>query len=310
MPRRNVTPMLHYQKLRSEYDIPHDSLTMRVTSSPISTIKVQRIDFTALKSQYPQASIRELLKILLISRIKKPPQIEITDEEIESAMGHINSFDDLCDYIIKLEEREPSFPDPFGLGKKIDEILAQEEVEKRAPSENIINSLEQIYFDLKERNPDRDEHWFLANTWLTRYGSSKQSKQKGAEWAKFVAYKDTLQFSILEPPQSIRGLALFLIYMELGEEQALYYADEFSQIMKPIMEISGTKLFFDKYKQKNPRTWEENQVIDDSSKWSRMLHWLITGLDPSSEAAEAWDRSEMKREIEKPDWKATKFWRY
>jgi hypothetical protein len=274
------------EKLRSEHDITHDLLTMCVMSSPISTRKVQRIYFTALISEYPQASMKELLKMLLISRIKKPPQIEITDEEIESAMENINSFDALCDYIIELEEKEPSFPDYLSVGKHIDEILAQEEVEKSSPSESLISSLEGIYLDLIEKNIERDEHWLLANAWLKRYGSSKQSKQKGAEWAKFAAYKDTLHFSILEPPQSIRGLALFLIYKELGDEQAFFYAHEFLKIVEPIMRIRETELFFHKYKQKNPQTWEENQVLDDSSKWSRMLHWLIIGLDHSSEAAE------------------------
>jgi hypothetical protein len=298
------------ENLRVKAEIPHESLTMRVMSSPLTTRKVQRINLTALKGLNPQASEKELLKMLLISRIQTPPQIEITEQEIDNAMENIHSFDDMCDYIIKLEEKEPSFPDPFGLGKKIDEILAQEEVEKKAPAENLITSLESIYFDLKEKNPDRDEHWFLANTWLERYGSSKQSKQKGAEWTKFVAYKDTLQFSILEPPKSIRGLALFLVYMELGEEQALCYADEFSQLMEPVMESSGTSLFLDKYKQRNPRTWKENQVKDDSSQWSRMLYWLFRGLEPSKEAEEAWNKSEIKSEIEKPGWKGLKLWRY
>ena len=47
---------------------------------------------------------------------------------------------------------------------------------------------------------------------------------------KFIAYKDTLNFSILGPPQSIRGLALYLVYKELGEEYAFLYDSEFSQI--------------------------------------------------------------------------------
>jgi hypothetical protein len=181
---------------------------------------------------------------------------------------------------------------------------------KKIQAEGLIRALEQIYFDLKKKSPDRDEHWFLANTWLKRYGSTKQAKQNGADWTKFVAYKDTLRFSILEPPKSIRGLALFLVYMELGEKQALCYADEFSQLMEPVMEISGTPVFLDKYKQRNPGTWEENQVEDESSQYSRMLYWLFRGLEPSKEAEEAWNKSEIKSEIEKPGWKGLKLWRY
>jgi hypothetical protein len=90
-------------------------------------------------------------------------------------------------------------------------------------AERLIRTLEETYFDLRSKNPDRDEHWLLANTWLKRYGASKQARQKGLKWTKFVAYKETLQFSILQSPKSIRTLALFLVYKELGEQQAIRY---------------------------------------------------------------------------------------
>lgn len=70
--------------------------------------------------------------------------------------------------------------------------------------ETLILLLERSYTRLRQQNPDRDEHELLANTWLARYGSSKQAKKEGAAWAKFVAYKDTLSFSSLEAPKSIR----------------------------------------------------------------------------------------------------------
>ena len=70
--------------------------------------------------------------MVLLSRAQTPPVIEITEEQIDQAIKSINSFDELCDCIIKLEEREASFPDPFGIGKVIDEILAQEVAEKEA----------------------------------------------------------------------------------------------------------------------------------------------------------------------------------
>jgi hypothetical protein len=297
------------EKLRVEFDVPHEALALRIMSSPVTTRRGERDYLEILRVQNPQASEKELLRTVLVSRMRRPPAIELTEQDTDQAMENINSFDDLCNYINKVEQ-EYSFPDPLSLGKRIDEILAQEEIDKKAPAENLIKSLEQIYFDLRKNNPDRDEHWFLANTWSKRYGSSKQAKQKGAEWTKFVAYKDTLQFSILEPPQSIRGLALFLVYKELGEQQAMYYVSEFSQIMEPITENQEIHISADKYKERNPRTWEENRVKDDSSYWSRMLYFLLKGLEPSKEAEEAWSKSKTKREIEKPGWKGLRLWRY
>lgn len=297
------------ENLRVTSDIPHEALTMRVMSSPATTRKVERMNLMALRIQNSQTPEKELLKMILVSRIQKPPKIEMTEQEIDNAMESINSFDDLCDYIATLEEQD-SLPDPFGLGKRIDEILAQEEVDKKAPAEDIIKSLEQTYFDLRKENPDQDEHWLLANTWLIRYGSTKQAKQKGEDWTKFVAYKDTLQFSILEPPKSVRALALFLVYKEIGDETASYYGSEFSEVMELIIESQESNVFLDKYKERNPRTWKETQVEDDSSYWSHMLYLLFKGLEPSKEAEEAWSKSKIKREIEKPGWKGLRLWHY
>jgi len=101
-----------------------------------------------------------------------------------------------------------------------------------------------------------------------------------------------------------------LVYKELGERQAIYYADEFSELMEPIIESQESNVFLDKYKERNPRTWKENQVEDNSSYWSYMLCWLLKGLEPSEEAEEAWSKSEIKREIEKVGWKGFITWHY
>ena len=113
------------EKLRVECGIPHDALTMRIMSSPATTRKVQRQMLREFRNLNPEAPKKELLKMVLISRITSPPSIDITEQEIDQAMENINSLDDLCDYIIALDEKEPSFPDTFGIGKQIDEILAR-----------------------------------------------------------------------------------------------------------------------------------------------------------------------------------------
>ena len=143
-----------------------------------------------------------------------------------------------------------------------------EEKDERMKAENLIKSLEETYSDLRKSNPDKDEHWFLANTWLKRYGSGEEAKEKGAEWAKLTAYKESYQFSILEPPKSIRGLALILIYEELGEQQAKHYESEFSQIMEQIVKSKGKNGFLNEYKQRNPLTWEEVQVGEVWMPWT------------------------------------------
>lgn len=119
------------EKLRRAFDIPHDALATGIMSSPETTRKVQRQCLRNLKNQNPGVPEKELLKMVLISRITSPPSIDMTEQEMDQAMENISSLDDLCDYIIALDEKEQLFSDISGIGKLIDEILAQEEIEKK-----------------------------------------------------------------------------------------------------------------------------------------------------------------------------------
>lgn len=146
-----------------------------------------------------------------------------------------------------------------------------------ARPEELIQLLENTYSRLRKQNPDRDEHWLLANTWVARYGSIEQAKKEGAAWTRFVAYKDTLQFSILESPKSIRALALFLVYKELGEDAVAPYATEYAELYEKIEICRNRHVYFDEYKRMNPRTWSENQVKDNTSPLN--LYWLFKGIE-------------------------------
>ena len=157
------------------------------------------------------------------------------------------------------------------------------EPEEKPSAENLIKSVEQTYSGLRRKHPEQDEHWFLANTWLERYGNSDEAREKGPEWARFTAYRDTCEFSILEPPESIRVLALYSIFRELGEEQARHYESEFFQIMVPIMRSKENRVFLDEYKKKNPLTWKEVRVADNSSY---SLYWFFRGLEFEQEQEE------------------------
>jgi len=118
------------EKLRRAFNLPYQVLATGIMSSPETTRKVQRQMLRMFRSLYLEAPEKELLKMVLISGIMSPPSIDMTEQEMDQAMENINSFDELCDYIIALDEKEQSFPDIFGIGKLMDEILRQEEIEK------------------------------------------------------------------------------------------------------------------------------------------------------------------------------------
>jgi hypothetical protein len=56
--------------------------------------------------------------------------------------------------------------------------LQQAENEKIEPAEQLSQSVENAYYELRLYNPGKDEHWFLANTWLSRYSKTKEAKKR------------------------------------------------------------------------------------------------------------------------------------
>lgn len=145
----------------------------------------------------------------------------------------------------------------------------KEIISDRANRETMIHSLEQIYSDLKNKNPDKDEHWLLINTWMARYGNWEASKIKGPKLIAYIAYKDTFQFSFLDTPKSIRGLILYLAYKELGEKEAENDTKEYAQIIEPFLRIQGSGRLLNEYKRRNPYTFNEIETEKDNSIHSR-----------------------------------------
>jgi hypothetical protein len=150
-------------------------------------------------------------------------------------------------------------------------------------AEKLIKSVEETYFDLRKKHADKDEHWFLANTWLARYGAQEEAKQKGEDWANFAAYKETHEFAILEPPQSIRGLALLMVVKEFGEKQAKHYEVEFFKIIEPVVQSKKEHVFLEEYQKRNPITWQEIKARDDTNY---SLYWFFRGMELELEREE------------------------
>jgi hypothetical protein len=154
------------EELRLKFNIPHKLLAMRIMSSSSTIRKTQMHSYRKHKSLNPEASEKELLKMVFRERLQTPPAIEMSEKKIDETMKKINSIEDLCNVVIALEEQEdnglsfdsiiecflvannPSqksnisyedymnlserelsekYPeDPIAIGKRIDEILAEE----------------------------------------------------------------------------------------------------------------------------------------------------------------------------------------
>lgn len=118
--------------LRTKYGIPHDALALRILSSRATTRKAQRHCLEQCTAANRGASEKELLRMVLVSRLMAPPVTPMTPEEVDAVMENINTLDDLCEYIIAEDERSPMVgADVFGLGERIDDILAERKTESR-----------------------------------------------------------------------------------------------------------------------------------------------------------------------------------
>ena len=113
------------ENLRQHLDIPDEDFTMLILSTTWATEQLQRKLFAEMKEMYPKASDKELFKVIIKSRTEEsiPFGLDISDKEMEEAVQSMNSLDDLIEFVLSKEKGEPDWPDPFGIGNRIEEIL-------------------------------------------------------------------------------------------------------------------------------------------------------------------------------------------
>lgn len=123
-------------------------------------------------------------------------------------------------------------------------------------TKKILSVCKQIYERVKQERPDEDEHFYLATTWLRRFFSDGRAYMQGEKLSQEelgkMSWTETIEFSILDPPHSIRALSLYMIHKECPREY-LKYIKEYNQLMAPVTEANKNGTFMEVYKQKNPR---------------------------------------------------------
>ena len=120
------------ENLRSHYHVPNDIFIGIILSSPEITRRVQGNVYKMAKEKMPKASEKELLEVVIRTRIfpQNPLGLKMTEEEIQKEIESINSLNDLIEYFIQRDKEEARFTrDLFGIGskiaKKIDTILEE-----------------------------------------------------------------------------------------------------------------------------------------------------------------------------------------
>ena len=133
-------------------------------------------------------------------------------------------------------------------------------------TENTMKSIEKTYLFFRKKQPNQDEHAYLANTWFHRYKNKRYtteqldalgisgiiaSKKQQHDEIELAAWTETRQFAVFIS-KSYRAMALFIVYKELGGKVALHYEKEFNRIMSSVMEAQENGRFDEIYEEKNP----------------------------------------------------------
>ena len=137
-------------------------------------------------------------------------------------------------------------------------------------AKKIIDPITLDFYNLKLLYPDKDEHWYLANTWLRRY--EKHSKKiykyyvlpnatiadiRISEPSRLpsFSYIESYQFAILKSPESIGAFSYYLLYKE-APKLSIIFSDSYKKLTESIFKLKEGKKLFSVYKEKNKRTYE------------------------------------------------------
>mgnify|MGYP001030709307 FL=1 len=266
------------KKVQSKSGIPDSSFGASIVGAPAITTKVQHNVLLRLLEQNQDAPIRELYGMLLVERFTNHATgtLLVNYMEIANVIRSVNSFEELVQEIVRIEDEHFRIAEKPEWLLQAEAILEEEHGSKVAPALDLIKNVEKHYADLYRQNPHQDGHWLLANTWLKRYGNSAQAVERGAEWTEFIALKDTMQFSVLEFPASVRALALFLVYKELAPKYSLYYWSDFHLLMEEVFRLKENRQFYQMYKFRNPQTFARYQ---QKTGGDYDVYWLLKGLE-------------------------------
>ncbi len=117
------------ENLRQLWTIPGEVFGLGIIGTYWATEQLQKKLYEEAKQMNPRASDKEIFREIITSRTENriPLGLDMNEEEVDKAVESINSIDDLVDFVLSKESEEvsaePPWPDPFGVGSKIEEIL-------------------------------------------------------------------------------------------------------------------------------------------------------------------------------------------
>jgi hypothetical protein len=122
-------------------------------------------------------------------------------------------------------------------------------------AEEIIKKQEEIYEAQRRRFPGQEEHVYLAQVWLSRGASYPHRLDSNDPEVQTRAFIETRAFACLSPPDSIRALALYIVWKEHRDtiERYVEFQEEFNRIMAPVHQAEQDGTIDKLYSKRNPK---------------------------------------------------------
>ncbi len=115
----NKRQIWELEDIRAMFGISNKLFAKFILTLPTAVREEIRYRFEYLRTLNPEKSDKELCIMILLTLFSDP-------NRLSQAFNSINTLDDLCNYITTLTEYPP---DPWGVMKEMDKILAQEGVD-------------------------------------------------------------------------------------------------------------------------------------------------------------------------------------
>lgn len=130
----------------------------------------------------------------------------------------------------------------------------------KARPKDVIEYFESNYSKARQTHSNEDEHQYLVDTLLLIHERRKTLPSPMRElglWEKetmwhSLAFNETMLFSVLNYPESVRALSLYAVYKRIPL-QSYQYEGKYDRIMTPIVKMYEAGTFIDVYEVKNQK---------------------------------------------------------
>ena len=124
-----------------------------------------------------------------------------------------------------------------------------------------IETVVAMYEKAQRQQPEEEPHIWLGNVWL---GRAKEVHNVNIEDPKMhkAALYETYLCSCVEPPLCARALGLYFLFKENSDiiEKYPKYAEEFDELIAPVLEAREKGTLEELYRSYNPKTARQSGV--------------------------------------------------